>query len=199
MLSEKQINLINDKLTIFEPCVIFARKFLVLPSIKIEFNDCPSNMFHTMDNAAESNLAYDGTGCIYFNAPWFAERVIEHQDDVEFFLFHELRHLHQMIQVNLMAANKKTREPVEIVKVWKDGFDNYQRNDGGESQFSNVTQEIEIDANAYGIILTMLYRNGKHPLLSLPEEAMNPADERLQRYIDTLPEFRSFSYRTIHD
>ena len=55
-----------------------------------------------------------------------------------------------------MAANKKTREPVEIVKVWKDGFDNYQRNDGGESQFTNVTQEIEIDANAYGIILFVL-------------------------------------------
>ena len=122
MLTKEQIDLINKKATIFEPCVTFARKFLVLPTIQIAFNDCPSTMFCTMDNAAESYIADDGSGYVYFNAPWFAERVLEHQDDVEFFLFHELRHLHQLNQINLLVANKKTREPERIVKLWKLNF-----------------------------------------------------------------------------
>ena len=190
MLTKEQIDLINEKAAIFEPCVTFARKFLVLPPIQIAFNDCPSTMFRTMDNAAESYIVADGSGYVCFNAPWFAERITDHQDDVEFFLFHELRHLHQLTQINLLVANKKTREPEEIVKLWKSNFDNYQRNEGGESQLANVTQEIEVDANAYGILLEVLYRNGRTPLLSLPKEAFDPANERLQRYYDSLPEFR---------
>lgn len=190
MLTKEQVDLINEKASIFEQCVAFAHKFLVLPSIQIAFNDCPSEMFRTMDNAAESHIASNGSGWVYFNALWFAERITDHQDDVEFFLFHELRHLHQLNQINLLVANKKTREPQEIVKLWKSNFDNYQRNEGGESQFANVTQEIEVDANAYGILLEVLYRNGRTPLLSLPEEAFDPANERLQRYYDTFPEFR---------
>ena len=190
MLTKEQIDLINEKASTFEPCVTFAHKFLVLPSIQIAFNDCSSEMFRTMDNAAESHIASNGSGCVYFNAPWFAERILEHQDDVEFFLFHELRHLHQQNQINMLVANKRTREPKEIVQLWKNDFENYQRNEGGESQIANVTQEVEVDANAYGILLEVLYRNGRNPLLSLPKEAFNPANERLQRYYDTLPEFR---------
>ena len=190
MLTKEQIELINEKVSIFKPCVAFANKFLVLPPIQIAFNDCPSEMFRTMDNAAESHIASNGIGCVCFNAPWFAERILEHQDDVEFFLFHELRHIHQLNQINMLVANKRTREPKEIVQLWKNDFENYQRNEGGESQLANVTQEVEVDANAYGILLEILYRNGRSPLLSLPEEAINPANKRLQRYYDTLPEFR---------
>lgn len=194
MLTEEQIELINEKASIFEPCVAFAHKFLVLPSIEIAFIDCPSERFRTMDNAAESHIAANGSGYIYFNAPWFAERILEHQDDVEFFLFHELRHLHQQNQINILIANKRTREPKEIVQLWKNDFENYQRNEGGESQLANVTQEVEVDANAYGILLEIFYRNGRTPLLSLPKEALNPANERLQRYYDTLPEFRQIMF-----
>lgn len=190
MLTKEQIDLINAKASIFEPCVAFAHRFLILPSIQIAFLDCPSAKFRTMDNAAESHIAADGSGWVYFNAPWFAERILEHQDDVEFFLFHELRHLHQLNQINLLMADKQTREPTEVVRSWKDGFEKYQRNEGGKSQLANVTQEVEIDANAYGVLLEILYRNGKTPLLSLPEEAFAPANKRLQRYFDTLPEFR---------
>ena len=191
MLTKEQIDLINEKADIFEPCVTFAHKFLVLPPIQIMFNDCPSEMFHTMDNAAESYIGTDGHGHIYFNAPWFAERVIDHQDDVEFFLFHELRHLHQLNQINLLVAKQKTREAKKTVELWKESFDNYQRNEGGDSQFINVTQEVEVDANTYGILLEVLYRDGRTPQLSLPDEAFVPANKRIQQYFDILPEFRN--------
>ena len=190
MLTEQQIELINSKAQIFQPCLTFASKYLILPNIEIAFDDCPSTRFLSMNNAAESWLGKDGVGRICFNGPWFAERIIEHQDDVEFFFFHELRHLHQKIQIQAMINGQKTREPIEIVKIWKDNFENYQRNEGGNSQTINVTQEIEIDANTYGVLLEILYRDGRHPLLSLPDEAFDPANERLQTYFDTLPEFK---------
>lgn len=191
MLREKQIALINEKASIFESCVAFAQRFLILPTIEISFRDCPSKMFRTMNNAAESHMAPDGKGYIFFNGPWFAERIIEHQDDVEFFLFHELRHLHQFHQVNLLTANQKTREPKELVMQWKDSLENYQRNEGGATQLANVVQEVEVDANAYGMLLEILYRNGRLPSLSLPDEAFDLANERLQRYFETFPEFQN--------
>lgn len=189
MLTEQQIQLINQKAEIFESCLEFANKYLILPNIEVAFDDCPSQRFLSMNNAAESWLGSDGVGRICFNGPWFAERINEHQDDVEFFFFHELRHLHQKLQIKFMSNGQKTREPLKTVKVWDDNFKNYQRNEGDSTQTANVTQEVEIDANAYGILLEILYRNGKAPLLSLPQEAFEPANERLQLYYDTLPEF----------
>lgn len=193
MLSKEQIELINNKSSIIEPCVKFARQFLALPSIDVSFDDCPSARFRTMDNAAEGGIDANGRGHIVINGPWFAERIEAHQDDVEFFIFHELRHIHQHTQIRLMVSGQSTRETANLVETWKDGFGNYVRNEGGDTQVINVSQEIEVDANAYGIILEMLYRNGKSPLLSIPAEALNLAEARLQNYIDTLPEFSKFS------
>lgn len=191
-MTEQQIQIINEKSGILPPCAEFARKYLFLPPIEICFDDCPSRRFRTMSNAAESNLYPDGIGRIWFNGPWFAERVFEHQDDVEFFMFHELRHLHQKMQINLLLNNKNTREARETVAGWKTGFENYQRNEGAATQTANVTQEVEIDANAYGIALTKKYRNGQDPNLSLPPEAYAPAAARCEFYLYALPEFRQF-------
>ncbi len=194
MLTEQQIELVNSKTHIFEPCLNFASKYLILPDIEIAFDDCPSQRFLSMNNAAESWIGDDGVGRICLNAPWFVERIDEHQDDVEFFFFHELRHLHQKIQIQAMQKGQKTREPIKTVKIWEYNFNNYQRNEDENSQKINVTQEVEIDANAYGILLEIFYRKGKKPLLSLPAEAFDPANERLQIYYDTLPEFKQLRY-----
>lgn len=194
MLSKEQAELINNKSSIIEPCVKFAGQFLVLPDIEVFFDDCPSARFHTMDNAAESGIDVDGHGHIAINAPWFADRIEEHQDDVEFFIFHELRHIHQHTQIRLMVSGNKTREPISTVTEWIAGFDGYVRNDGGKSQTVNVTQEVEIDANAYGIALVNMYHadDDLEIHLSIPEEADKVAWPRAQQYIDTLPEILKF-------
>lgn len=191
MMTAEQIELINEKASIIEPCIEFARKFLVLPTIDVYFDDCPSHRFKTLENASECNTDEDGNGIIYINGPWFVDRINEHQDDVEFFIFHELRHIHQKNQIRLLSTGYRTRESIKIVEAWKDGFKNYRRNEGGESQEANVRQEVEIDANAYGIILEILYRNGRKPLLSIPDDAFDLANDRLQHYIDNLPEFKN--------
>ena len=191
-MTQQQIQIIRRKMEILPPCVEFAKKYLTLPSLEIHFDDCPSQRFRTMNNAAESNIGPDGIGRIWFNGPWFAERIFAHQDDVEFFMFHELRHLHQKMQINQLLSNQRTREAKETVMGWKTSFENYQRNEGGTTQTANVTQEVEIDANAYGMIMTKQYRNGKEPNLSLPDEAYQPAAARAAFYLFALPEFQSY-------
>lgn len=144
-----------------------------------------------MNNAAESTIGPDGIGYVWFNGPWFSERIFDHQDDVEFFLFHELRHLHQKMQINSLLNHEKTREATGTVAGWKIGFENYQRNEGAATQTANVTQEVEIDANAYGMAMAKIYRDGQDPNLSLPPEAYQPAAARCAFYLYALPEFRN--------
>lgn len=193
MLRQEQIELINGKTSIIESCVKFACNYLVLPKVEIQFDDCPSTRFPTMNNAAESFLDGDEIGHIIINGPWFVERIELHQDDVEYFVFHELRHLHQQNQIRLLHMRETVREPKEVIEKWQKEFVNYIRNEGKTSKNENIRQEVEIDATAYGIILEILYQNGKKPILSVPKELMDLADERLQKYIDTLPEFRMYS------
>lgn len=192
VLQQEQIELIKSKLPIIEKCVNFAKEYLVLPTIQIYFDDCPSKRFPTMNNAAESSLDRNGIGTITLNGPWFAERIDFHQDDVEYFVFHELRHIHQQNQIRELHIGGQVRDSIERVKEWEKGFNNYIRNEGGDSQIKNIRQEVEIDATAYGILLEMLFRDGKQPLLSAPLELLDLADERLQTYIDTLPEFSKY-------
>lgn len=192
MMTEQQICIINEKSGILSPCVEFAQNYLTLPSVEILFEDCPSRRFRTMNNAAESGIDPDGIGRVWFNGPWFAERIFEHQDDVEFFLFHELRHLHQKMQINLLLTNRKTREAAETVARWKTDFENYRRNEGASTQTANVTQEVEIDANAYGMAMATIYRKGQYPNVSLPKEAYQPAAVRRDFYLFALPEFNRF-------
>ena len=190
-MTEQQVDIINRWAWVLSPCVEFAGRYLQLPKVEIVFADCPSNLFPTMSNAAEGTLLPNGVGRVLFNGPWFAERICEHRDDVEFFLFHELRHLHQFGQMNILRSKGKTREPKETVEAWQRGFDGYVRNDGESTETANVTQEVEVDANAYGLLLSTLYRGGKFPIVSIPDEAFFPARDRVQKYYDTLPEFRT--------
>ena len=136
-------------------CISFSRGFMTLPDpIESFFEDCPSNRFKAMDNAAEAN-----GNKLYFNKPWFTgqDRWENHQDDIEFFIFHELRHLHQHYEIVRADRNEALQERKETVALWKNEFINYRRNEGGASQIANVSQEVEIDANAYALCLSNLY------------------------------------------
>lgn len=122
-----------------------------------------------MDNAAE------GSGNkLYFNKPWFTgqDRWENHKDDIEFFIFHELRHLHQHYEIALADNHTSLHESKETVSLWKNGFVNYTRNDGGDTQLINVSQEVEIDANAYALCLSnLLHMHDDAGLyFSVPEE-----------------------------
>lgn len=68
----------GDYKTLIEKCVAFAAQFICIPQIELLFDDCPSNRFPTMSNAAESFVypvkgkdGYYLHGRVIFNRPWF--------------------------------------------------------------------------------------------------------------------------------
>ena len=64
-------------------------------------------MFPTEVNNAQGQIGkltsdtgeeYEG-GIIVFNRRWLEPRWAEHKDDIQFYIFHELRHLNQLLSV----------------------------------------------------------------------------------------------------
>jgi len=179
-------------LELVENCIQFARQFLSLPEqIHVYFDDCPSQRFPASVNAAESN-----SDTLYFNKEWMTgqDRWDNHKDDIEFFVFHELRHMHQFFSIHLLKNGLPCNENETIVREWEYGFSNYTRNVGGSSQDINVTQEVEIDANAYAVCLTNLYHinDNKELRFSAPENAMALAMERSSAYYAQKPELKKY-------
>lgn len=177
------LNIIND-------CVEFARRFLVLPdSIDFYFENCPSPRFPSMNNAAEGNIK-----SICFNKPWFLQRIGDHRDDLEFFIFHELRHVHQQYAIFLFDHALPHSDDILTIEQWKRGFKNYTRNVDSNSERINVAQEVEIDANAYALCLVnLLHLNDNNDiLLSLPDEASALCSDRSKQYYETKPELKRF-------
>jgi len=180
----------GSNLQIIENCVNFARKFLLLPNtLNYYFDDCPSERFPTIVNACESNKKE-----LFFNKTWFLQRTTDHRDDLEFFIFHELRHVHQLYSIELFINGQPCKDTPEIITIWKQEFDGYVRNTGGASQNANVSQEVEIDANAYAqCLLNLLHIDDDADLmLSLPEEASRLSMPRFQEYCRTKPEIRNY-------
>lgn len=180
----------GSNLKIIENCVAFARQFLLLPdTLNYYFDDCPSKRFPTTVNACESNLKE-----IYFNKAWFLQRTTEHRDDLEFFIFHELRHIYQLYSITLFVQGNPCKETQNTIATWKREFEGYVRNTGGASQNANVAQEIEIDANAYGQCLVNLLHidDNVDIMLSLPDEASALSMPRFNEYCRTKPEILNF-------
>lgn len=94
LMEERYKQIVND-------CIEFARQFSDLPQqTELLFEDCPSQMFPRITNACESNEKN-----IYYNKSWFLQRIEEHRDDLEFFIFHELCQCHQRcLQFSTYAA-----------------------------------------------------------------------------------------------
>ena len=176
IMEERYKQIVND-------CIEFARQFLDLPpQIELFFEDCPSQMFPLITNACESNGK-----CIYFNKLWFLQRIDEHRDDIEFFVFHELRHCHQIFSIYKMTRGYITHDDKNVICRWEQDFSNYVRNEDSVSERKNVMQEIEIDANAYGVVLTNLWHiiDAVELRFSVPEYAMEIAFERSKQYYES--------------
>ena len=113
---------------------------------------------------------------------------------IEFFIFHELRHLHQHYEIALLDSNNVVHEDISTIVSWKNGFINYTRNEGGSTQAVNLSQEVEIDANAYALCLSnMLHISDNIELrFSVPQEAMDLADPRSRQYYENRPELKRY-------
>lgn len=189
----------GDYKTLIEKCVAFAAQLICIPPTELLFDDCPSNRFPTVSNAAESSVCpvegkdgYYLHGRIIFNKPWFEKSWTGHKLDLEFYIFHELRHLHQQLSMEIKRQHQPTNEPYEEISKWENEFNNYKCNDGSaEAREENMAQEVELDANGYGLSLLMLYHIKDTDFTfeySLPEEAYKLADARSRMYYKTKSE-----------
>lgn len=155
---------------IFNNTTRFARQFLYLPDdIRFEFAHCPSPRFPTLSNASETiNLLsvpqLTDRIVVFFNYEWCElNRANNREFDIEFFVFHELRHIHQYMSVARSNARREGNEAVKlqypetarVVEQWRADFLTYKRN-VGDNVKENVTQAIEVDANAYALVLLNL-------------------------------------------
>ena len=179
----------NRKL--IQNAIDFAGKFMKLPeNIELCFDDCPSARF------ADENIAAVGEkDKIVFNKTWFYRSKNGHQDDIEYYVFHELRHIYQLNEIELMINGEPMHEVLSTVDCWKQDFDNYIPNVDERTKILNFKQEVEQDAYGYGLALLDMYYIKKKDYIfqySMPYEAFVIADSRAMKYRQELPEFKKY-------
>ena len=179
----------NRKL--IQNAVDFARKFMKIPEdIELYFEDCPSERFPNENNAAEGEIDK-----IVFNKVWFYRSRNDHKDDIEYFVFHELRHTYQLNEIGLMMNGMQIHEKISLIETWKEGFENYIPNVDKVTQSLNFHQEVEQDAYGYGLALLDMYYIKRHDFrfrYSMTEEVFQIADSRSRKYRKELPEFQRY-------
>ena len=190
---QKLNNLEKDAYDIIKDCYAFSRNFISSPDqLNIKMEDYASGLFDHTD--VPCFTTGDGMS-IVFNYDWLERSLPEHSDDVRFFTFHELRHVHQKNLVRLYRLGKEVEEVTDNIEKWGYEFDNYVTNKGDQcTQTNNLNQEIELDANAYALALINLYYLGKDFTLecSLPQEAFEAAEARLPHYLQSKPELKRY-------
>lgn len=120
-------------------------------SIRIVYEYNPKR-FNSCINAAE----YDSVN-LYINEAWI-DRLIELNDfyDLKYLMYHEARHIYQDCVIKDFKNRGKSSELPATIKAWEENFNNYKRNTGEDSLDVNANQIIEIDANAFAIVLLQL-------------------------------------------
>ena len=185
-LEKEAYDLISD-------CLKFSSIFLRLPEkLEIGFVPFSSGLFE------HKNVPCFTTGDgrrIIFNTDWLKRSLPDHVEDVRFFAFHELRHVHQKNQIVLQKSGLQVDESSETINRWNDDFAHYTTNQGDAvTQEQNLQQEVEKDANAYALALINMYHIGEdwEAEFSLPEEAFAAADDRSREYYSSRPELKRF-------
>ena len=175
-------------------CISFAEKFLMLPSrINIGLDKCgPTERFNSLSNPCETEFSPSDT-IIYFNEKWLENRLQKDPYDVEYFVFHELRHIDQHMQIIRLDHHEKINENPITLEVWRYNFIHYIRNEGGESENRNVRQPVELDAYIYANVLLSLYRMDAVELCpTIPTQIMDEIIPASQKYMNEKQEFREY-------
>ena len=181
---------------LFRDCSLFAAQFLELPSpLAVGLENYTQERFHH-ELTPSITVCDHGKIMIYFNRDWVYRSLPEHYDDVQFFMFHELRHSNQFVEILRGSRGEPTHEDIDTVKKWAKCFENYTHNEGDtSSKRENLTQLVEEDAYAYGFALhDLLHRNDRNYeyLTSLPPEASYPARKLAEQYKRTKMELKNY-------
>lgn len=136
--------------------------------------------FRTASNTCET----DGN-TLYINEDWIKMVIRDNfLYDLQYQMYHEARHYYQSFAIADFYARGKTSESVATIRQWEKENAEYARNEGTEeTQRANAAQTIEIDANAFAIV--MLHVKGIDEARA-PEEQMKATEKRAQEIYKTL-------------
>lgn len=175
-------------------CFTFSKQFLIIPEyLCVQFKGYHPGLF------AHRNVpcftTEDGSS-IVFNSDWLVRSLPNYEIDVRFFVFHELRHVHQKYQVKLRNSGDEFVENNNTLDVWEYEFANYITNHGdNKSLEGNLAQAIERDANAYAFALINMYfieNTGWKGSFSLPQNAFKDAQILSKHYYQIKPELKRY-------
>ena len=122
--------------------------FLNCGQVRFAFEKVGINHFNDLMIGAVASL--DGT--ITVNIDWFCSTS---EQDVMYIIWHEIRHVYQMQQIQFQKKNSYAAERTEDVLRWKTEFEHYVTNTPATTTL-HYAQEIEQDA--YAFALSMLFR-----------------------------------------
>lgn len=180
IMERRLIGVMTDQTlqNLFDACYRFSVRVLNLPKGKPNFEivDCPSETFPTIENTADSNYSLYR---VRLNRAWASDCLERNrQVEIEFQIFHELRHLHQSAAI---LRFRDTGEPgyddCNLIEAWAANYapGAYVLNDNsGEANLHLYNaQPVERDANAYGWVLLQVYHcnDGADTSLPFPDEA----------------------------
>lgn len=168
----------NDK-EIIKRIINRVSEDLQIGTINIEY-EAIGKRFQTESNAAETSAL---SKIIYINSDWVKNHTQNiDQTELKAILYHEVRHLYQMSEINKFELGEKTKESSEIIKKWRDNFSNYIRNINENIDY--YKQPVEIDAIAYAFYLMNIDAQTDKDLslstTSIPDEIDNDVHNRIQ-------------------
>lgn len=140
--------------------------------------------FRTVNNTCEVDR-----GCLYINEDWITETLrINFLYDLQYQMYHEARHFYQAMVIADYHARGRSKELPATIHQWEMESTNYIRNEGTEeTQKANATQKMEIDANAFAIV--MLHMKGITEARA-PMEQWQETEKRVYEIAHTLKVFR---------
>lgn len=190
MTEETAKRLINESVGI-------AKTFMDLPdSISFQIIDYDVRIF---GNQLTSFL-FQGIGRpILGNKTWFELAEEDKEDDIRFFVIHELRHVYQHMQIEKLKAGEQVTEDIDVIKRWDDEFEHYILNRGDpESRKANLMQEVEMDANGYAMaVLRSLHYTEQYysPIVRMEEDQTDFSNTRAVEYLKSKPELKRYCDR----
>lgn len=124
--------------------------------LEVNYQNIPFVYEHIGERFKTVNNTCEKVGSsLYINEDWITEILRNNfLYDLQFQMYHEARHFYQEKVINDFHVRGKSRELPATIQQWEMENANYLRNEGTEvTQKANATQKMEIDANAFAIVM----------------------------------------------
>lgn len=99
---------------------------------------------------------------LHINEDWVFNALESNAEfDLMYIMYHEARHIYQHIVIADFDERGKSCELPADILSWKRDFSDYVRNEGDEKSWAdNISQSVEIDANAFANAMLIKHNMG---------------------------------------